>query len=464
MPFIDSVDPHYYLLEIGRDGVEQAEHDGTLLSTAIVEAVRTGVTDIFIASHGWKGDVTAALEQYGRWFPTVAQQDADRALVATKVPGFTPLIVGVHWPSLPWGDEGPARATLGADDDALAEEAAMDTSGLVERYADRIATSPEALAALERITAVADDEITALQIQSGQMPAELEADYRRLFAAGDLSDGSPEAAPGADLPEFSPQDTAQQWIAELRTAGPATGNPGVLGDGLLASARDIILAPVRQLSFWTMKKRARVVGERDVHRVLRDLQIAAPSARLHLMGHSFGCIVMTAAVAGPVSGGVRTDPLPRPVDTLFLVQGAMSLWSFADQIPYAPFGPGFYRAVRAQPPAVRGAVATTRSSHDKAVGTWYPLGARIGRDHTLGPGDLPEWGGIGSYGIQGTGSAEDLRIDEDVRHQYGFVRGGIYNADADAVITGGDRLSGAHSNFVNDSVAHLFWQAVLPSL
>lgn len=152
------------------------------------------------------------------------------------------------------------------------------------------------------------------------------------------------------------------------------------------------------------------------------------------------------------------------MDTLFLVQGAMSLWSFADKIPYKPFGPGFYRAVRAQPPAVRGAVVTTRSKNDKAVGVWYPLGARLGGNHALGEEELPEWGGIGRHGIQGTESAEDLPIADDVRHQYGFVRGGIYNTDGTSVITGGDRLSGAHSEFVNDAVAHLFWQAVLTSL
>ncbi|WP_111511020.1 hypothetical protein [Mycobacterium kyogaense] len=463
MPFIDSVDPHYYLLEICEDGVEKKE-DGTLLSTAIAEAAGAGVTDIFIASHGWKGDYDAATIQYSKWFPKVAKQDSDRALVNTRVPGFTPLIVGVHWPSLPWGNERGGDDTLAADDDELAVEATMDPDALVDRYTKRIAASPEAMMALERIAAVADDDTTAMQIQSGHMPEELEKAYRDLYEASGLSGESPSAEPGADLPAFSPQLIAEQWITELSAVDPSTANPGILGDGLFASARDIILSPVRQLSFWTMKKRARVVGERNVHRVLCQLQTAAPSARIHLMGHSFGCIVMTAALAGPVSGGERTDPLPRPVDTLFLVQGAMSLWSFADEIPYAPFGPGFYRAVRAQPPAVRGAVVTTRSEHDKAVGIWYPLGARIGGDPTLGVEGPPKWGGIGSYGIQGIESAEDVPIVDDVRHQYGFVRGGIYNTDGNSVITGGDRLSGAHSEFVNDAVAHLFWQAVLTSL
>lgn len=143
------------------------------------------------------------------------------------------------------------------------------------------------------------------------------------------------------------------------------GGPGVLG--VFDRISDALLGPVRQMSFRAMKNRARTVGERDVHHILRMLQDAS-DARIHLMGHSFGCIVMTAATAGPVSGGQLTDPLPRRVDTLFLVQGAMSLWSFADAIPFPPNEPGYFR-VLCQAPRVEGPTVTTHSRHDRAVGT-----------------------------------------------------------------------------------------------
>ena len=45
------------------------------------------------------------------------------------------------------------------------------------------------------------------------------------------------------------------------------------------------------------------------------------------MGHSFGCIVASATVAGPAAQRV----LPRPVDSLFLVQGALSLWAYCQR-------------------------------------------------------------------------------------------------------------------------------------
>ena len=60
-------------------------------------------------------------------------------------------------------------------------------------------------------------------------------------------------------------------------------------------------------------------------------------------------IVVTAAVAGPIKNGQVSDRLDRPVDSLFLVQGAMSLWSFADEIPFPPVEPGYYNALRSTP-------------------------------------------------------------------------------------------------------------------
>ena len=64
---------------------------------------------------------------------------------------------------------------------------------------------------------------------------------------------------------------------------------------------DGLLAPLRTLSFWKMKDRARRFGESGGAPLLADLMSAAAGrgVRFHLMGHSFGCIVVSAAVAGP---------------------------------------------------------------------------------------------------------------------------------------------------------------------
>ena len=84
-----------------------------------------------------------------------------------------------------------------------------------------------------------------------------------------------------------------------------------------------LLGGLSQLSFWKMKKRARSVGESGMHQFVAALQRTC-NARIHLMGHSFGCIVMSSVLGGP--GG--TAKLPRPVHSVALVQGAVSLWSW----------------------------------------------------------------------------------------------------------------------------------------
>ena len=151
-----------------------------------------------------------------------------------------------------------------------------------------------------------------------------------------------------------------------------------------------------------MKDRAREFGENGAHKLLARLQIAAPRAHFHLMGHSFGCIVASATVAGPVGA----PDLPRPVDSLFLVQGALSLWAYAGDIPYAAGTAGYFHRI-VKNGLVRGPIVTTRSTHDTAVGRLYPLGAQVKKQLVLG-NDLPAYGGIGSFGIQGAKGIEDM--------------------------------------------------------
>jgi len=453
----------YYLLLLNENGEERLEADGTRLSETLAELVTDGVTDVFLTSHGWKGDIPAAISQYDRWIGVMAGQQGDRAQAHALVPDFKALTIGIHWPSLPWGDERVESAVLGGETefDELADEREMTADQLVDRYAERIADTPKARQALTTITSFAVGE-GDLQSETDIPPA-LEAAYQALFTEAGLTTQGVAAAPGADQVEFAPADTANAWMKALgNEPGADTGGPGVLG-GFLSKLRDRILSPLRQVSFWAMKNRARNVGERDVHKLIATLQSKAPHARFHLMGHSFGCIVMTAAVAGPSENGQFVNPLPRPVDSLFLVQGAMSLWSFADAIPFEPNPPGYFKPICLAPRQVAGPIVTTQSSHDGAVGTFFPIGAKLGDDLTLGPNDLPKFGGIGTFGIQGTGQLQSLTIQSDTA-AYNFAPGNVYNVDASSVISVGAPPSGAHSDIVYPAVAHIFWQAVLSGI
>jgi hypothetical protein len=455
---IDSVGVSYYLLLLDRDGRERPEK-GILLSDRIADAVTDGVTDVFIASHGWKGDIPAANRQYDTWIATMAQQSHDRARILGKDPNYKSLIIGIHWPSLPWGKESEG-AVLASPAEELADERDMPTDKLVDRYAERIADTVNARDALDTIAAAADDGVIEAHFRAGQLPPTLDHAYRTLFAEAGLRADGIAAAPGSDQDQFAPVAIANRW-GPLIDGTPRTTGPGVLGFG--DKLRDLVLSPVRQMSFWAMKHRARTIGERSVHQLMATLQKRAPDARFHLMGHSFGCIVVSAAIAGPVDNRRLVDRLPRPVDTLFLVQGAMSLWSFSDEIPFPPNASGFYRDLYTDPRAVTGPIVTTRSSHDRAVGNLFPLAARVGGDRVLAADEFPEYGGTGTFGIRGTEPSADREILASTS-QYHFRPGTTYNIDASSVIRNGGGLSGAHSDINHDQVAHLFWQAALSSI
>ena len=208
-----------------------------------------------------------------------------------------------------------------------------------------------------------------------------------------------------------------------------------------------------------MKDRARRFGESGAGKLLRTLQESAPPERnvhFHLMGHSFGCIVVSATVAG-----IGLPPLIKPVDTVFLVQGALSLWSYCADIPVAKGNAGYFHSI-CRDGLVSGPIVTTQSEYDTAVGRLYPLAAGIAGQISYGAADeLPKYGALGTFGIQG----DDLEpISKDILPldaSYCFEKGKIYNLDGRSVINEGDGPSGAHSDIAKPEVAHAFWDAVM---
>src|SRR5688500_5225607 len=102
MPFekIPGSDQQYALLNFGKDGKERADdRDGVggVLSKEVVARVgREQPSHIFFFSHGWKGDVPAARDQYNRWIKAMLDRADDRQAVKGT---FKPMWIGLHWPS-----------------------------------------------------------------------------------------------------------------------------------------------------------------------------------------------------------------------------------------------------------------------------------------------------------------------------------------------------------------------------
>ena len=232
----------------------------------------------------------------------------------------------------------------------------------------------------------------------------------RESALGSQGEGT---APGADREPFDPERVYRQAEEESVSFG------GIGMGGLLA--------PLLTLSFWNMKARAYQLGETAGFSLLSDLQQAAGvdrNVRFHLMGHSFGCIMVSATLAGPNGRGL----LARPVDSVALIQGALSLWSYCPDIPAVPGRAGYFHAIIADH-QVRGPIVTTQSEYDKAVGRWYPLAAKVATQITYGSGILPKYGALGTFGLRGLEAIVD-QVMGAVNAEYGFKPETISNLES----------------------------------
>lgn len=432
---VDGTDLAYHLIAFDADGVERQDDPGGTMSDVIADAIRDeAVTDVFMFSHGWRGDLPAADRQYQRWIKAMAGAQADRRAIRDKRPDFKALLVGIHWPSEPFGEEdfGDVSFTPGEDAPTVEEE--------VDKWVERLDVDDVGRQALRTIlTAAADDPVPTT------LPDDVRDAYLVLNDALELGSEGVGAAPDADREPFDPEQAYQ-----------AAFDAGVAFD--LGSFIGNVLTPLKQLSFWTMKGRARTVGESGGHALLRHLMglSGQDHVRFHLMGHSFGCIVVTSMVAGAAEG----DGPPRDVSSVALVQGAVSLWSYCEDIPKRPGTPGYFRLFTARPD-VAGPIIATTSVHDRAVGFWYPKAAGVARDVAFAPGELPTYGALGTFGMQGPGIDIEDRDIAGADHDYAFEPRRIYNLNGDDAITGGDFFSGAHSNIAHRRVAHAVWQAVL---
>jgi len=435
---VPGTDQRYLLIAFDAAGHErQDDPDGALSRRALESLCNDPITEVFLFSHGWMGGVPEAIAQYDAWTGAMVRSAADVEWMQRRRPGFRPLLIGLHWPSKPFGDDilassglnfaAPAEGTPGGP------EPPVDP---IDRLAEQTADSPAAREALRTILAAA-----ALEFAPAKLPPEVRAAYEVLDREIGLGADGLGAAPGDDGEPFDP-DRAYQTATDQ-----AVSFGGPIGNGLLS--------PLRTLSFWRMKDRAHKFGEGGAHQLLASLRREAGASgrvvRFHLMGHSFGCIVASAMVAGPPGSTLS-------VDSLCLVQGALSIWSYCSDIPHRPGRPGYFR--RLLDGRVLGPILTTRSAHDRAVGTWYPWAAGAASQVEFAPpGELPNYGAVGAFGARGPGITLVDRDMLDADGVYNFCSGTVYNLEGTRFICRGGGFSGAHSDIQNPQVAHAVWQA-----
>src|SRR5262249_19639239 len=122
---------------------------------------------------------------------------------------------------------------------------------------------------------------------------------------------------------------------------------------------------------------------------------AFPKARFHLIGHCFGCKVWLECL--------REPKLPRAVDTLVLLQGAVSDQCFAKSLSELGGGPGAYAEV---PGRVNGPVVITFTKNDHALWVAYPAASGIGGQFAEAPEkvrgkEIGLYTALGGKGVEG---------------------------------------------------------------
>lgn len=410
------------------------------------------ISDLFVISHGWNNDMEEARDLYARFLACIAN-----VLSSGRFPALaarTPAFLAVLWPSKKFADKdliASGAASLAGDLKAAALEEDLDAAKAVfDGAADR-AKLEEARSLLPRLESDPAAGARFVEIVRGLLSP----------SRADLEDGSDSffTRDPAELmdqwskrtPALLPRPRAGSSGGAARIGGPpvaglagAAGEAAGLGSffkGVFSAARNVL----NFATYYEMKERAGTVGRRGVHALLRDVRAARPGIKLHLIGHSFGGRLVTAAAEGP------KNQLPLRVNTMTLLQAAFSHNGFAERFHQGK--DGFFRKVVVEE-KVQGPILVTHTQNDQAVGFMYPLASLLSGQDAAALGDANDrFGGIGRNGARKTPEALDGKL-LPVDAAYAFRPDKkIYNLNADAFI-------GGHSDICKNEVANAILAAV----
>ncbi len=351
--------------------------------------------------------------------------------------------MGIFWPSqaLAWFDDevGPGFAAGGDPAAAQAQQAAQADllQGVLQDVAAALPKASRArffeLATASALPAAQAQELAALL--AGATAADSEESRAAPTAQDLLAAANTLAAPE---PDYDAVGTADAATAASADAGPAAAFG--LGDLLGALDPRNLLKP---FTVWQMKDRAGVIGHAGVAPVLQGL-LQRSSARVHLLGHSYGCKVLMTALCTPAA-------LPRPVESALLLQPAVSQYAFAAEIPARGVAGGFARARQ----RVRLPIVATYSANDTALTKLFHVAVRrsddLGELQFAGEGSSPSrYAAMGGFGPQAS-QARFVQIQDP---------GGAYALEAGAppLAVNGTRCISGHGAINEPAV---WWLAYL---
>jgi hypothetical protein len=424
----------YVAARFDKDGAALSKQDVTLANST---------TDLIVASHGWNNTEEQAEKLYSELFSNFAAVASDQ-LQSKKI-----AIVGVIWPSKKFTDVVDAAvAEQGRGGGAAFGSSSTDADETIKAKLDAIATMFDRKAARK---------ITAAKNQIGKLESDLAARRKFVDELRSLLDES--AAHEEDnstlffkldgsvmleklkmpTPSVSSADGNRGGAASIGSHSKTTQAGGAAGLGdIFSGIKSGAIRFLNYLAYYEMKQRAGTVGQKGVAPMLD--RVASKVQRIHLVGHSFGCRVVTAAAAAST-----TDKL----QSMSLLQGAFSHNGFSKSMN------GFFRNV-VDNHRIKGPIVITYTPNDRAVGIAYPVASRLAGTVASAFGDANDkFGGLGRNGAQKMEQGEIVHdVDQllPVGGGYSWQSGRFHNLEGSKYIVdpnGGD----AHGFITGKEVA-----------
>lgn len=307
----------------------------------LVRAVENdGHTDLFLFSHGWNNDWSSASERYEDFISHYIEMRGQYALSYTRP--HRPILAGIFWPSTalvaPW-EQAPKFAAAGGESASAASDVAAWQREIEELATDVDSGVREEFYSLAQSSSLDDAKarrLADLLAMTATKQVDTDEDPGASSAGADHGGLKPLDGEGllASARALTKPTTVRRKPGEFGFATGAskpTGPDAAFSVGDLDPRNLLRLATVRK-----MKDRAGVVGARGVGPLLRDIIAANEKLHIHLLGHSYGCIVVLSALCS-----AHAVPAPM-VDSVLLLQPAVSQWSFAANVAGRGF-PGGYR-------------------------------------------------------------------------------------------------------------------------
>lgn len=392
-------------------------------------SIPEGTTDLLVISHGWNNSRVEAEQLYSKLLANFADVTKGDPLFAER----KLAVIGIIWPAKKFDSDFMQKASIqaggaaAAGDDSDASQASMHAA--VERLAalyvdrgDKVEELRKLLPHIEDNQNAQEDFVETLRELLGRDDTEhaipAPDDAGQTIAAEDSADVFFHASPANVFQNVSDADVVNTQDPD-QIGAVEDGHAAGLGS-LLSKAAKAVNDLVNLTSYFEMKKRAGTIGALGLAPLLD--QLAGKVVRIHLVGHSFGGRLVTAAAAKSTTNKLHS---------MSLLQAAFSHNGFSRTMN------GFFRSV-IDGQRITGPILITHTKNDKAVGVAYPIASRLGRQISDTLGDREDkYGGLGSNGA--------MKMEQDEvnlgmakllpsQSQYAWKAGKLHNLESSEFI------------------------------